>query len=327
MRSAGISTALNSYGAIMTALEEVSNESGKDDSRTKARGLLEQFQSCRMYWSLSVANRIFGPAERLSKSLQAIKMTVNGALAAVKMTHDLLTSLRDDKIFDDIMQDIAAAEEKYGLEALVLPRTRKPPKRLDNGSAPAELTVKQFYKQMFFQLLDKVTSCLQDRFIDNADLHLYAELESILIGTTSITDKCLEKFAAEININILKTELHMLQVSKSNGSIPQLTSLFDLQEALLSKPVEVRNLFVETLKLANILICIPATSATAERSFSCLRRLKTWINSTMTQERLNSIAILHMYHQVQLDLDTVLNEFIDLNEVRKRTFGPAVTKH
>ena len=41
-----------------------------------------------------------------------------------------------------------------------------------------------------------------------------------------------------------------------------------------------------------ILAVIPATSCSAERSFSALRRLKTYLRNTMGQERINSIALI-----------------------------------
>ena len=45
-----------------------------------------------------------------------------------------------------------------------------------------------------------------------------------------------------------------------------------------------RTLFPNIVKLIQLLTGIPATSATAERSFSCLRRVKTWLRSTMSQQ-------------------------------------------
>ena len=39
---------------------------------------------------------------------------------------------------------------------------------------------------------------------------------------------------------------------------------------------------------------IPATSCSAERSFSSLRRLKTYLRNSMGQERLSSLALLHI---------------------------------
>jgi len=42
-----------------------------------------------------------------------------------------------------------------------------------------------------------------------------------------------------------------------------------------------------------LLLVVPATSATAERSFSALRWLKIYLRATMGQARLNSLLILH----------------------------------
>ena len=47
------------------------------------------------------------------------------------------------------------------------------------------------------------------------------------------------------------------------------------------------------VNLLKLLLVNPATSATAARSFSLARSLKTWMRSTMLPGRLNAIAILH----------------------------------
>ena len=46
---------------------------------------------------------------------------------------------------------------------------------------------------------------------------------------------------------------------------------------------EVRALFNEVEALVRLLLVVPASSAEAERSFSALRRLKTWLHSSMLQ--------------------------------------------
>ena len=46
------------------------------------------------------------------------------------------------------------------------------------------------------------------------------------------------------------------------------------------------------IKVIKLLLVMAATSATAERSFSSMRRLKTWLCSTMKQKRFNSLAKL-----------------------------------
>ena len=53
----------------------------------------------------------------------------------------------------------------------------------------------------------------------------------------------------------------------------------------------------------------------AERAFSCLKRIKTYLRSTIGQDRLSSLAILNIeneytYHCLNLiDLDAVIDEF------------------
>jgi hypothetical protein len=47
-------------------------------------------------------------------------------------------------------------------------------------------------------------------------------------------------------------------------------------------------------KVFSILATIPATFCSAERSFSAFRRLKTYFRSTMSQKRLNSIALINV---------------------------------
>ena len=63
--------------------------------------------------------------------------------------------------------------------------------------------------------------------------------------------------------------------------------------------------------LVGILLVIPATNATSERTFSALHRVKTDFQSTMThtQSRLNSL-----YIQNALDLKEIANEFTAKNE-------------
>ena len=75
----------------------------------------------------------------------------------------------------------------------------------------------------------------------------------------------------------------------------------------------------EALKLIRLLLTLPASSATAERSFSALRRLKTWLRSTMTQPRLNAAAICHVHCEraAQVDAGRIAAAFVRLNSSRQ----------
>ena len=60
-----------------------------------------------------------------------------------------------------------------------------------------------------------------------------------------------------------------------------------------------------------IFLTIPVTVATFERSFSKLKSIKNYMRSTMGQERLSSLAIVSIEHEVAntLDFDYVISEF------------------
>ena len=59
----------------------------------------------------------------------------------------------------------------------------------------------------------------------------------------------------------------------------------------------------------NILAALPISVATAERSFSTLRRLKTWLHANMNQERLAGLALLHIHLDIECCVDKVIERY------------------
>ena len=68
---------------------------------------------------------------------------------------------------------------------------------------------------------------------------------------------------------------------------------------------------------------MPATNAVSERSFSALRRVKSYLRSTMTQSRLNNLMVLHVHKERTdcLDIVAVANDFVSASEHRSSIFG------
>ncbi|XP_056293968.1 zinc finger MYM-type protein 1-like [Pseudoliparis swirei] len=80
--------------------------------------------------------------------------------------------------------------------------------------------------------------------------------------------------------------------------------------------------FSETQTLLKILITTPMTTAEAERCFSTLKRLKTFLRNTVTQERLNALAMLSMEKRLVTDMmdfnHRVIDKFSNLKERRAK---------
>jgi len=53
-----------------------------------------------------------------------------------------------------------------------------------------------------------------------------------------------------------------------------------------------------------LLTTLPVSNASAERSFSSLRRLKSWLRSTMSEDLLTGLAMMHIHRGIEISIDT-----------------------
>ncbi|XP_052767067.1 52 kDa repressor of the inhibitor of the protein kinase-like [Mya arenaria] len=58
-----------------------------------------------------------------------------------------------------------------------------------------------------------------------------------------------------------------------------------------------------------VLMCMPVSTATAERSFSTMRRVKTYLRNTMTAERLSGLELLNIYQERDINAEHVVDVF------------------
>ena len=83
-----------------------------------------------------------------------------------------------------------------------------------------------------------------------------------------------------------------------------------------------RTLYLKVFELAKLILVMPATNAISERSFSTLRRLKTWLRNSINQNRLNRCTVLHVLKTETDLLKQTGNEFISRNLSRQHFFWP-----
>ena len=183
---------------------------------------------------------------------------------------------------------------------------------------------KENYRTIYYEALDCLINSLKERFTQPSFV-VYDMLESILFKSFDGEDVENERkyidtmYNEELNYHSLKNEIDTLKVIL-NGNIVEcfddiLKCVKGQQHQLMMMPA-----IVNLLKL---LLVNPATFATAERSFSLARRLKTWMRSTMLPGRLNAIAILHEHKTLtdRLNLTDIAKEFVCRNESRTCAFG------
>uniref|UniRef100_H3AGB2 HAT C-terminal dimerisation domain-containing protein n=1 Tax=Latimeria chalumnae TaxID=7897 RepID=H3AGB2_LATCH len=117
----------------------------------------------------------------------------------------------------------------------------------------------------------------------------------------------------------LATQLNVLYANMGAGPV----RLKNVVTFLKSLGQGQRHLYSMVMTLVELILVMPATNAISERSFSALRRVKTWLRSTMKQSRLNWCMVLHVHNDEtdKLDLLKIANKFTMHNDSRKKIFG------
>jgi len=217
-----------------------------------------------------------------------------------------------------LLNDTALSVKDLDLEDVQVPRQRKPPKRYTGDGVPhVATTVEDYYRPQYFLLVDNAVQNLKEYFQTNSSLLQYQALENVLL-TGENRDVAINLSAyEEIDWADLRIQVELFRRRRS------IKSLSDAVCIMKGMAPELRGEYNEVEKLIRLLLVSPAASAEAERSFSALRRLKTWLRSTMTQQRLNSVAVCHV-HQEELDnidVEILIDQFIARNETCVILFG------
>jgi hypothetical protein len=66
---------------------------------------------------------------------------------------------------------------------------------------------------------------------------------------------------------------------------------------------QLREVFPNITTLMKIFATLPVSTATAERSFSTLRRLKTYLRTSMGEDRLNGLALMSIHRNIAGNID------------------------
>ena len=142
--------------------------------------------------------------------------------------------------------------------------------------------MQQHYRIQYYQFIDRISVEMKKRFSsdnDDSDLATYKILADIIKTgkVPQLVKSCpeLDSFKLSIQISKFKQQTGASSVYEARKSY-QLLSTYE------------RGLYPQVLQLLKILLVCPISSSACERSFSTLRRLKTWLRNRMGQERLNS---------------------------------------
>ena len=318
---------LNRYECLILALESIIDESTDRSEAAEAVGLLAQLQEFSFIFFLKAFNCVLGLTKPLSDTLQSQQLNLATAIDLVDSTCMTLNDRRSEKYFEEnLWRECLTLAQDLNID--VAPpcagkRRSRPPQRLQDsvimtsvGARDSESeqtdTPLQFYRQRYFEILDRVIQELKRRFNDN---------RSLILSVASCNPKNehffsldrVQPLAQESGIDLSKLA-PQLDVAKNLLKSKKVETIEDVMKELLT----LQDGFPEVYSLIKVAMTIPVTSATAERSFSVLKRTKTYLRSTMVQERLTHLAVLSIERELSknLDLDSVVDRFRDMHPRR-----------
>ena len=102
---------------------------------------------------------------------------------------------------------------------------------------------------------------------------------------------------------------------KTLGQKENLEHISDVFKSL----IPLKDAFPELVKLIRVAITIAVNTAHCERSFSALKRIKTYLRSTMCEQRLTDLAILSIEKEISgmFSLDEVIDRFAGIDQNRR----------
>ena len=236
---------------------------------------------------LEILSTVLSVTKPLSVRLQAQNQDLLQAVRSVDDCMGVLQSYRDGDEFDRVFDRVQEAVE----DPIPLPRGNK-------KCSPTVTTARQHYKiSVFLPFIDTCLSQLRERFRSHrARGMMLCSLLPSVCETRTFEDLrvAVEQYASfldcgaeeEVRAEFLCWQQHWKRRDKGDRPQTVLDALREAREA---------GIFPAVATLLQIFATLPVTTATNERSFSALKYLKNYLRSTMTQERLNGLALLYVH--------------------------------
>ena len=136
-----------------------------------------------------------------------------------------------------------------------------------------------------------------------------------------------DHYGNDFTQSTLTTQLEILISAFASSTNRERLTLTNIKEYVASLSPAQRISISEVCTVLKLILVTPATNAISERSGSVLRRVKTYLRTTMLQLRLNNLLILHAHKDTtdNLSIPSCLNEFVKGNEHRMSVFGNFTT--
>ncbi|XP_076076084.1 52 kDa repressor of the inhibitor of the protein kinase-like [Mytilus galloprovincialis] len=280
-RSDSLFTFLHAYSVVCDSLEDL-----EQVGDAKARSYRCSITKFDFIVGFVVAQAILQPLAPLSAILQTKDFDLIQAVEESKVVVEMLQRKREsDDDWDQLYNSAVTLADSVD----VVPSMPRGATRQQHRVNVPAAGPKDYWKRvLFIPFIDHLLQELRDRLIKNEDRFVVQYLIPSKLENCSlqVVDRLFNTFTEDLpsdrdTFNI-EVERWKARWSIAEGQIPG-----TLAESLNLCNVD---LYPNIYTCLLILLTMLVTTATAERSFSVMRRVKTYLRSTMTTDRLSGLC-------------------------------------
>lgn len=172
MRVESLKSFLKNYENISEFLEQPKSQ--PSDGGSKASGFLNKISDFGFYFLLKSIILIFERIETLNTILQGQALDFNKATKQVETVKTSLLSIRNEGRYDELWNNVTTESEQLDLNEPILPKRRKVSRKVDDMRQTEHNfdDIKQFYRQMYYEIIDMTVTSLTTRFDVDTLKHL-----------------------------------------------------------------------------------------------------------------------------------------------------------
>lgn len=283
----------STFDAILVTLELIGD--GSDKSKAiEAVGLYHHIQNFQFITCLIIFTRIMGFTKLLSDQLQSKDLDLASATDLVVSTMDTLREMRSDDKWNHTFKYITDVAALHGIEVEEPRRRSKRPRYSDDYVSDSTIghrdplnTSQSLKVNIYFPVLDHILSEMEHRF---SETHLSTMKAVQACNPTSFHFLKFADLKEMASLYGLSDELLSNECLLANRTLADknLESVLDVYSHLLP----LQTAFPTLVKLLRIALTLAVSTAQCERSFSALKRIKTYLRTTMSEQRLSDMFLL-----------------------------------
>ena len=312
------------YPALLLALERIIERERTPENVGEAKGLLDAISKLEFLVLIEIWITILAEMNSLSEYLQRKSMDVVTAASNIKSAIESVRKKRTENHFQECVDKATVMARKEDVNTNFISKRIRRRNQMPGERArdePQTDTKERFKTEVFYAVYDRIIQEMNTRFTDFCTkVKDFGSLMPGNLGKKDMFRKLAKAYEKDVDIKLAETEYEQFCILYQELK-PEKGVIKDLQDMLQwFNEHDLQNVYPNLSILYRIFGTIAVSSASTERTFSKLRIIKSYLRSTMSQERLSELTLLSVEREITetLKFDEVIERFSRMTPSGKR---------